>query len=52
MKENPGINVKLTPAPQGNPYTDKIMTRIAGGTPPDIMFLEVNMYDRFRLSTF
>ncbi|HRU39531.1 MAG TPA: extracellular solute-binding protein, partial [Candidatus Goldiibacteriota bacterium] len=36
--QNPGIDVKLERLPAGDAYTEKILTQIAGGTPPDVMF--------------
>ena len=39
-KENPEIDVKLERLPSGDPYIEKMLTQIAGGTPPDVMFVE------------
>jgi len=40
-KRNPDIKLILQHIPTGN-YVEKILTRIAGGNPPDIIFTEVN----------
>ncbi len=40
-KNHPQIRVKLQHIPTGG-YLQKILTRIAGGNPPDIIFSEVN----------
>lgn len=40
-KQNPDIKLVLQHIPTGN-YVQKILTRIAGGNPPDIIFTEVN----------
>lgn len=41
---NPGINVKLERLPAGDPYTEKILTEIAGGNPPDVMFCNAERF--------
>jgi multiple sugar transport system substrate-binding protein len=43
-KENPGIEVKLERLPAGDPYTEKILTEIAGGNPPDVMFCNAERF--------
>jgi multiple sugar transport system substrate-binding protein len=43
-QENPGIDVKLERLPSGDPYTEKILTQIAGGNPPDIMFCNAERF--------
>ncbi|HBU69805.1 MAG TPA: hypothetical protein DEE98_05415 [Elusimicrobia bacterium] len=45
-KNNPGIKVVLEHIPSGT-YTDKVLTEIAGGNPPDIIFCEVNIFVTF-----
>jgi len=46
QKNNPDIYVKLEHTP-GSDYTNKLLTRIAGGAPPDIAFMEVNIFVTF-----
>ncbi|HPD18192.1 MAG TPA: extracellular solute-binding protein, partial [Candidatus Goldiibacteriota bacterium] len=43
-KENPDIKVKLERLPAGDPYTEKILTMIAGGNPVDIMFCNAERF--------
>jgi multiple sugar transport system substrate-binding protein len=43
-KNNPGIDVKLERLPAGDPYTEKIMTQIAGGNPVDVMFVNAEQF--------
>ena len=43
QKSHPHINVQLEHIPAGN-YIDKVLTEIAGGNPPDIIFCEVNVF--------
>jgi multiple sugar transport system substrate-binding protein len=43
-KNNPGIEVKLERLPAGDPYTEKILTEIAGGNPPDVMFCNAERF--------
>lgn len=43
-KDNPGIEVNLERLPSGDPYTEKILTQIAGGTPPDVMFCNAERF--------
>jgi ABC-type glycerol-3-phosphate transport system substrate-binding protein len=45
-KEHPEVNAKLDHIPAGS-YTNKLLIRIAGGTAPDIMFVEVNIFVNF-----
>ncbi len=42
--QNPGIDVKLERLPAGDAYTEKILTQIAGGTPPDVMFCNAERF--------
>lgn len=46
-KKYPDIYVDITHAPQGNIYIDRILTRAASGSVPDVMFCEVNFIDQF-----
>lgn len=41
---NPGIDVKLERLPAGDPYTEKILTQIAGGNPVDVMFVNAEQF--------
>jgi ABC-type glycerol-3-phosphate transport system substrate-binding protein len=43
-KANPGIDVKLERLPAGDPYTEKILTQIAGGNPVDVMFVNAEQF--------
>lgn len=43
-KDNPGISVKLQHTKGGPDYISKILTQIAGGDAPDIVFAEVNVF--------
>lgn len=45
-KKNPSIKVILEHIPAGG-YLDKVLTEIAGGNPPDIIFSEVNIFVTF-----
>lgn len=47
QKKHPDIKVKLTHVPAGEPYRQKFLTRLAGGDPPDIAFVEVNIWPSF-----
>jgi len=44
--ENPGVDVMLDHTPYSG-YISKILTRIAGGTEPDIIACEVNLFPNF-----
>lgn len=44
-KDHPNIKVILEHIPAS--YTDKVLTEIAGGNPPDIIFCEVNVFVTF-----
>lgn len=44
-KDHPNIKVILEHIPSA--YTDKVLTEIAGGNPPDIIFAEVNVFVTF-----
>ncbi|MBU1075682.1 MAG: sugar ABC transporter substrate-binding protein [Spirochaetes bacterium] len=43
----PDIIVTISHSPQGQGYIDRILTRAASGSMPDIMFCEVNFIDKF-----
>jgi len=43
-EKNPGIDVKLEKLPAGDPYTEKMLTQIAGGNPPDVMFINAERF--------
>ncbi|OGS36699.1 MAG: hypothetical protein A2293_11520 [Elusimicrobia bacterium RIFOXYB2_FULL_49_7] len=45
-KKNPHVKIVLEHIPSGS-YTDKVLTEIAGGNPPDIIFCEVNIFVTF-----
>ena len=49
LKKDKGIIVDQERAPSGNPYMEKVLTLIAGGTPPDVVFVEVNNFKKFAL---
>lgn len=46
QKDHPSIAVKIEHTNYGD-YVSKILTRIAGGTPPDIVFTEVDIFANF-----
>jgi ABC-type glycerol-3-phosphate transport system substrate-binding protein len=46
QKDHPDIYVKLEHTP-GSDYVNKLLTRIAGGAPPDVAFMEVNIFVTF-----
>jgi len=46
QKTHPDIYVKLEHTP-GSDYVNKLLTRIAGGEPPDVAFMEVNIFVTF-----
>ncbi len=46
-KEHPDIKVIISHSPQGQGYIDKLLTRAASGSMPDVMFCEVNFVDKF-----
>jgi len=45
--QNPGIDVKLERYPAGDPYIEKLLTMIAGGNPPDVMFVNAEQCINF-----
>jgi multiple sugar transport system substrate-binding protein len=46
QKEHPDVIAKVEHTPAGS-YTNKLLIRIAGGTAPDVMFVEVNIFVNF-----
>jgi len=46
QKEHPEAVAKIEHTPAGS-YTNKILIRIAGGTAPDVMFVEANIFVNF-----
>lgn len=44
QKDHPGINVILQHTKGGTDYISKILTQIAGGEAPDIVFAEINVF--------
>jgi multiple sugar transport system substrate-binding protein len=46
-EQNPGIEVHLERYPAGDPYIEKLLTMIAGGAPPDVMFINAEQYINF-----
>jgi len=46
QKDHPDIDVRIEHTNYGD-YVSKILTRIAGGTPPDIIFTEVDIFASF-----
>ncbi|HEY3413545.1 MAG TPA: extracellular solute-binding protein [Armatimonadota bacterium] len=43
-KAHPGVHVSAERAPAGDPYVQKVLVEFAGGTPPDVLFVETNMF--------
>jgi multiple sugar transport system permease protein len=41
---HPGVHVSAERAPAGNPYVQKVLVEFAGGTPPDVLFVETNIF--------
>lgn len=46
QKEHPEVVAKVEHTPAGS-YTNKLLIRMAGGTAPDVMFVEVNIFVNF-----
>ncbi len=42
-----GIKVSAERAPSGPPYMEKVLTQFAGGSAPDVLFIEVNNFKKF-----
>jgi multiple sugar transport system substrate-binding protein len=45
--QNPGIEVKLERYPAGDPYLEKLLTLLAGGEAPDVMFVNAEQFINF-----
>lgn len=43
-EKNPGIDVQLEKLPAGDAYIEKMLTQIAGGNPPDVMFVNAERF--------
>lgn len=43
-KATTNINAKLEHIPSGTPYIQKLLSEMAGGTAPDVAFIEVNNF--------
>lgn len=41
---HPGVHVSAERAPSGTPYVQKVLVEFAGGTPPDVLFVETNIF--------
>jgi len=41
---HPGVHVSAERAPAGDPYVQKVLVEFAGGTPPDVLFVETNIF--------
>ena len=41
---HPGVHVSAERAPAGNAYVQKVLVEFAGGTPPDVLFVETNIF--------
>jgi len=48
QKEHPDIIVELQHTPGVSNYTNKLLTRVAGGNPPDVAFAEVAIFVDFQ----
>ncbi len=46
QKDHPEVIAKIEHTPAGS-YTNKLLIRIAGGTAPDVMFAETNIFTNF-----
>ena len=46
QKNHPEVEAKVEHTPAGS-YTNKLLIRIAGGTAPDVMFVEANIFVNF-----
>jgi ABC-type glycerol-3-phosphate transport system substrate-binding protein len=46
QREHPEVIAKIEHTPAGS-YTNKLLIRIAGGTAPDVMFVEANIFVNF-----
>ncbi len=42
-----GVKVSAERAPSGPPYMEKVLTQFAGGSAPDVLFVEANNFKKF-----
>jgi len=47
FEKDTGITVSAERAPSGPPYMEKVLTQLAGGNAPDVLFVEVNNFKSF-----
>jgi ABC-type glycerol-3-phosphate transport system substrate-binding protein len=47
FEKETGFTVKAERAPSGPPYMEKVLTQFAGGSAPDVLFVEVNNFKEF-----
>ncbi len=47
FEKDTGITVSAERAPSGPPYMEKVLTQMAGGSAPDVLFVEVNNFKTF-----
>ncbi len=47
FEKETGFKVKAERAPSGPPYMEKVLTQFAGGSAPDVLFIEVNNFKEF-----
>jgi multiple sugar transport system substrate-binding protein len=47
FEKETGLTVDAQRAPSGPPYMEKVITQIAGGAPPDVLFVEANNFKEF-----
>ncbi|HPD18945.1 MAG TPA: sugar ABC transporter substrate-binding protein, partial [Candidatus Goldiibacteriota bacterium] len=47
FEKDTGFKVSAERAPSGPPYMEKVLTQFAGGSAPDVLFVEVNNFKEF-----
>lgn len=47
FEKDTGLKVSAERAPSGPPYMEKVLTQVAGGSAPDVLFVEVNNFKAF-----
>jgi multiple sugar transport system substrate-binding protein len=47
FEKETGVKVSAERAPSGPPYMEKVLTQFAGGSAPDVLFVEVNNFKEF-----
>ena len=47
FEKETGVKVSAERAPSGPPYMEKVLTEFAGGSAPDVLFVEVNNFKEF-----